>query len=219
MNLRNVALMLSLALVSLSASAANGFGAAPAAGANGAAAVAIVQPFEPWVKTARIGDFVIIKYKDGKTVRKTVKALEISAVVLEFSSADAKPSEQKFSRDEKTQAPPQELDLVKSGSSALKIGTQTVQADVLDGFIVGMRAMHSSITPGKKTDNQESFKVLKYQKIVAQGIPFGGVVKVMQAPDDGKPILFGKGQKTGRIDNEIEKLELMYEVTEFGAGK
>ena len=212
MALRTTTLALFLALLPLTASAANGFGAAPAGGANqnpfGAGPMS--QPFEPWVKTAKVGDFVVIKSKDGKLQRKTVKSIEADVLVVESSIDGGKAVEFKINRDEKSALPSRELELAKSSSGSVKLGTQSVQYEVYDGFVKGLTMA---------MNGQETFKAMKYQKVVAQGVPFGGIIKLMQAHDDGKPLPFGNGQKTGRIKNANETLELWYEVTEFGVGK
>jgi hypothetical protein len=203
MALRNAVLVCSLTLLSFSVWAQT--------------MVAPARPFEPWVKTAKVGDFIVIQYHAGTTYksnnseRKTVKSIEDDCIVVVHSdAAGGKGWEERFSRDESTAVASNEVDMTKSKSGSIKVGAQTVQYEVFDGFKKGLTSTLNGV---------ESFKALKYQKTVAQGVPLGGVIKVLHAPDDGKSIQSGRGQKTGAIKNTNEKLELYYEVTDFGTGK
>ena len=191
--------------------AANGFGAAPG-GADpfGAGAPGVFPPlaYEPWVKSAKVGDYAVLKYA-AYTLRREVKAIQDEFVVVEenFDHNGKKNTyEKKYIRKEGL-ADSNEVDMKKTSSGKLKINGADVACDVWDGYIKGLRVMPNAAN--------ECYKALKYQKFLAIGMPFGGIVKELRAKDDGKGISFGNG-KAGRVKNESETLELVFEVIEFG---
>jgi len=203
---------------SSSAWASNSFGASPfqSAPANADGNVEFpIQAFEPWVKTAKIGDFVAIKYKSGTTMRRELKSIDADVVVVEEKSTSNGKDytfQKKYSRKEAGATEPRELDMKKTSTAPVKINGKDVNCEVWDGYIKGMVVSTSSST----TQKAETFKALRYQKTMAADVPFGGIVKEMQAPDDGIGLSFGKGNKGGRVNNKNENLELVFEATDFG---
>ncbi|MCZ7644170.1 MAG: hypothetical protein M5U26_02635 [Planctomycetota bacterium] len=196
-----------------SAFAMNGFGVGPAAGgANNAAVPAqdTLFPYEPWLESAKVGDYVVRKYPAHGTRRHEVKEITGEKVTVEvtFESGGRKHvSVQEFSRNKATIAPSPEYDLRAGPKGQLSIQGKTVNCQAYDGeYETG------SVSSG-------NFKIVKttaYQKIVGEGVPLGGVLKVLQAPHDGKPMPVNSSQGSRRIKNRITELKLVYEVIEFG---
>jgi hypothetical protein len=188
----------------------NGFGggvnpvapAGPAAGPQKPMEMA----YEPWVKTAAVGDFIVQKMKGGQTVRKEVKSIDDEFVTV-ASQYDKHTWEAKYRRKE-TAAPKVtmlwELDMKLTKTDSVTINGKKVVCEQWDGF---------RKTSCISMNGNERFKASKFQKLCAAAVPFGGVIREMQVPDDGK------GLKTNgpvRTNNANTTLELVYEVTDFG---
>ncbi|MBE7466574.1 MAG: hypothetical protein HS116_24155 [Planctomycetes bacterium] len=77
-----------LCLCASGAFAQNAFGPAVAPGAVLAPAQgeAPTLPYEPWVDSAKAGDFIVMKYSNGLVQRRAIKEVTAEAVVIETSS-------------------------------------------------------------------------------------------------------------------------------------
>ncbi|MFH0938121.1 MAG: hypothetical protein V1899_02405 [Planctomycetota bacterium] len=150
--------------------------------------------YEPWVKTAKVGDFIIFKDNSGTTQRKEVKTIEPNFVIVEFGNSKFT-EKQKYSRKE---APVEsyELDMKQTNSGTIQINDKTLKCVTYDGYVKKI-SMVSGCHGGTKKSVQ---KGPRYQKVIGEGVPFGGVIKKFYAAKEGKD----------------EKLELTFEVTDFG---
>lgn len=195
--------------------AGNGFGggANPVAPADPAAGPQkpMEMAFEPWVKTAAVGDFIVMKFKGGHTLRKEVKSVEDDFVTVETKS-DSRPGQMKYHRKESAgpnvvKVGVADLDMKLTKTDTVTINGQKIACEQWDGF---RRTFSLSTKAGERV------KLTKYQKLCAAGVPFGGVIREMMAPDDGKAMTLNG---PARIINQNNTLDIIYEVTDFGTGK
>jgi len=165
-------------------------------------------PFEPWVKTARTGDFIVRKYADGSTQRCDVKSIDASFVIVE-EKTELKGKEttvqKKYKRDESS-AHPREMEMKSTDKGKQKINGTKIRTESFDGYIV---------TYSKEWNGEiVAIKLAKYHKVVGEGVPFGGAIRVLQANDDKMEVPSGSGFV--RQMNTDETLRVVYEVMDWG---
>jgi hypothetical protein len=187
-----------------------GFGVGPAGGGGRTAATAeaVFHPFEAWVPNAKVGDFIVVRYPSGNPQRKEVIEINDKEVVVALSEVNGKLQfKRKYSRDKSTAVEgPVELEMKKTSTAPMTIKDKKISCDLWDGYCSHFRAGYKNVT---------TYKGLRYQKVVCEDVPFGGVVKELIAKDDGKPIQTNT-RKTTIVKNTIDTLDLIYEVTDFG---
>lgn len=173
------------------------------------------QAYEPWTKTAKAGDFIEFKITaTGEVLRKEVLEITDDFVIVTCRNVSTKEGPTiKYSRKEVKSADAPKLlaghaliDLKKTSAQKLQIGGQTVTCEVWDGFVKGDSAKGTGV---------DTYKVLKAQKIVGTGVPFDGVLKLLLAKDDGKPLDIAR-IKAGPVKNTSDQMEVLMEVTNFG---
>jgi hypothetical protein len=167
-------------------------------------------PFEPWVKTARSGDFIVRKYTDGTTQRCEVKSIDASYVVVEEKSElKGKETivERKYKRDESS-AKTREIEMKSSGKDKQTINGTKIRTESFDGFIV--------LSSREWNGELVAMKLAKYHKVVGEGVPFGGAIRVLQAPDDKIEVKGKEGGGFVRQMNTDETLRVVYEAVNWG---
>jgi hypothetical protein len=185
--------------------------AAAATSAAQQARAASEQPYEPWTKNAKVGDFM--EYKIGATgevLRKEVTEITDKFVIVTCKNPSTNEGPTiKYSRKEPQGAGAPALlagrtliELKKTSSTKLEIGGQTVACEVWDGLVKGESAKGDVIE-------------LKAQKIIGTGAPFDGVLKIMLAKDGGKPLDIAN-VKAAPVKNAGDQLEVLMEATSFG---
>src|SRR5262252_1864282 len=92
-------------------------------------------PFEPWVKTARVGDFVVRKYTDGTTQRCEVKNIDDRYLIVEEKSelkGKETTGEKKFKRKESS-GKTREIEMKSTGKDKQTINGTKVRTESFDG--------------------------------------------------------------------------------------
>jgi hypothetical protein len=167
-------------------------------------------PFEPWVKTARSGDFIVRKYTDGTTQRCEVKSIDASYVVVEEKSelkGKETTVERKYKRDESS-AKTREIEMKSSGKDKQTINGTKIRTESFDGYIV--------LSSREWNGELVAMKLAKYHKVVGEGVPFGGAIRVLQAPDDKVEVKSKPDGGFVRQMNTDETLRVVYEAIEWG---
>ena len=176
---------------------------------------------EPWVKAAQIGDFTVTVTPGGTKTRKEVKAISDDFVSVEVTTS-VSTSTWRYHRTgdmSASQALP-EMGMKKTSSEKRKIGSSTAACETWDGE-TSLNKL--SISAGGVTVEYE--KTTRYQKVVSSDVPFGGIVKIARAPDDGVKmpgIEFGNKKAppvSKHFENKNTNLEVLSEVIDFGHGQ
>ncbi|MBE7466575.1 MAG: hypothetical protein HS116_24160 [Planctomycetes bacterium] len=92
---------------------------------------------------------------------------------------------------------------------------------VVNGKTLSCRSESGSIVTGGARINglPLSTKLTRFQRVTSAEVPFGGVVKYFRAPHDGKSMAVDSNKPGQVVRNANDKVELLYEVTEFGRGR
>jgi hypothetical protein len=177
----------------------------------GADSPAVDVPWEPWAAKAKPGDFVVRKCSGGVTIRSEVTKVNADLVaVAETTDVDGVKSVQNkhYLQKKKPYAGANpvglEVDVKPTDQVEVTVGGKVVKAQKYSGFMVTGYA-HTG-----KTENAR--KLAKYEKIIADSVPFGGMLKEFIAEEDGVALKPGGGKQV----NKNEKLELLTEVVAFG---
>ncbi len=178
-------------------------------------------PFEPWVKTALVGDFIVVKNPSGTTSRREIKEISDDFVTVEDSDAAHK-NTRKYHRagDPGPAVPGLELNMKKTKTETRKIGSSTAACETWDG-----ETTLRSFSTSSNGLTVEYVKTAKYQKVISADVPFDGVVKISKAQDDGvqlPAIQFGNKKAppvSKHFENTITALTVISEVIDFGRGK
>jgi hypothetical protein len=170
---------------------------------------AAAYPYEAWTKTARVGDYIVRKYADGRQIRSEVKSIDSDFVrVDETIEAKGQKIElhRKYNREESS-AKTREMGMKSEGVMQQKVNGANLKCEVFDGQLVTAR----------KEWNGEvlAIKLAHYHKIVAVGVPFGGVIRELQATDDKAPLTVKQGMFV-RLENTIDVVKVTMEATAWG---
>ena len=167
-------------------------------------------PFEPWVKSARVGDYIVRKFPGGATTRTEIREIDSDFVYIdEVSDAAGKKTERKrkISRNEGA-GKPREVEMKSTGTFKQKLNGVKLPCEGFEGLIVtALKEWNGETT---------AMKLAKYHKVVAEGLPFGGVVRELQAPDDKREVVPKTGGGFVRQLNAIDTLQVVMEVTSWG---
>jgi len=167
-------------------------------------------PFEPWVKTARVGDFIVRKFADGSKQRCEVKSIDASYLIVEEKTelkGKETTLERKYKRDESS-AHSRELEMKSSGKEKQTINGTKIRTESFDGLI---------ITYSKEWNGEViAIKLAKYHKVIGEGVPFGGAIRVLQAPDDKVEVKSKPDGGFVRQMNTDETLRVVFEALEWG---
>ncbi len=167
-------------------------------------------PFEPWVKSARVGDYIVRKFSGGATTRTEIRELDSDFVYIdEVSESSGKKTERKrkISRNESA-GKPREVEMKSTGTFKQKLNGVKLACEGFEGLIVtALKEWNGETT---------AMKLAKYHKVIADGVPFGGVVRELQAPDDKREVVPKTGGGFVRQLNTIDTLQVVMEVTSWG---
>ena len=182
---------------------------APLTKAERAELEATVFPYEPWVKTARVGDYIVRKFSNGSTVRCEVRSLDDTVVTLDETTETKSGKTElrkRYSRVESA-VKTHEIEMKSDGVQKQRINGTVLKCEAFDGLVVTARKEWNGELLG--------MKVAHYHKVVAEGVPFGGIIRELQAPDDKIPLVTKEGSYV-RLVNTIELLQVVMEVTAWG---
>ena len=167
-------------------------------------------PYEAWTKTARVGDYIVRKFANGPSTRTEVRELDANFVYVdEVSENQGKKTERKrkYVRDENTQKA-REVDMKSSGAFKQKVNGVKLNCEGFDGYIVtALKEWNGTTT---------AMKLARYHKVVAEGVPFGGVIRELQAPDDKIDVAAKPGGGFVKLLNTNETLQVVMEATAWG---
>jgi hypothetical protein len=167
-------------------------------------------PYEAWTKSARVGDYIVRKFSSGPLTRTEVRELDADFVYVdEVSEFQGKKTERKrkYLRNENT-LKPREVDMKSSGTFKQKVNGQKLNCEGFDGYIVTVLKEWNGTTTAMKLAN--------YHKVVAEGVPFGGIIRELQAPDDKIEVATKPGGGFVKLLNTIETTQVVMEVTAWG---
>ena len=160
--------------------------------------------WEPWVPQAKVGDFVVRKSMDRLT-RSEVKEVTKNYVAVEETSGGSRVLKHySLKKIEPTSVVGSEVDMKESAKNECKIGGKTVTCKTFSGSMVV-----SDAHGGKQVT---ATKIAKYEKVVSDAVPFGGLVKEALAEDDGIDIK----PNGGRQVNTSDKMMVLSELVDFG---
>ena len=167
-------------------------------------------PFEPWVKTARVGDYIVRKFPGGTTTRTEIREIDSDYVYIdEVAETSGKKVERKrkISRNVGN-GKPREVEMKSTGAFKQKVNGIKLNCEAFDGLIVtALKEWNGETT---------AMKLARYHKVVAENVPFGGVVRELQAPDDKLEVTPKAGGGFVRLLNTIDTLQVVMEVTAWG---
>jgi hypothetical protein len=167
-------------------------------------------PYEPWTKTARVGDYIVRKLATGPVTRTEVREIDADYVYVdEVSDVQGRKTERKrkYLRNENT-LKMREVEMKSSGTFKQKVNGQKLNCEAFDGYIVTVLKEWNGTTT--------AMKLAKYHKVVAEGVPFGGVIRELQAPDDKREVTPNAGGGFVKLMNTIETTQVVMEVTDWG---
>lgn len=215
-------LTLPLAIAGFAADHGAGSGLLPPQGGDQAAGPAHVwiKDHEPWVATARVGDFMVLRRDKGRLVRQEVTRIGPDTITVAFSDAKTAKAmgEVQYRRQAGKPSQPAGLpepEVAKQSSTTLTMHGQEIRCDVYRGI-----RCESSISDGTRTFQR--WGAVEIHR--SPDVPFDGVIKRMNAvprPDpfrvvDGRMVGGGTGDRQMNLNREMR---LDFEVVEFGFGK
>lgn len=214
-------LTLPLAIAGFAADHGAGSGLLPPQGGDQTAGPAHVwiKDHEPWVATARVGDFMVLRRAHNRLVRQEVTRIAPETITVAFSDAKtAKPmGEVQYRRQAgkpSLSATLPEPEVSKQSSTTLAMHGQKIRCDVYQGI-----RCETTISDGTRTFQR--WGAVEINR--SPDVPFDGVIKrtcAVPRPDpfrvvDGRMVGGGTGN---RQMNPNREMQLDFEVVEFGFG-
>lgn len=199
---------------------------APKAPGAAPAAQAMIRDYEPWVKTARIGDFLVKRFPDGRTGRQEVTAMSPEFVTVAFFDQKAtRLGDVLYRRRPEVQ---------KSPGAPSPLPEPELKQKSPGRIDVGGRVLKCVVYAGRSCTGFVSISGRRYEmwgaieRHIAPEVPFGGVIKELCAKSMPVQIVNGKVDGwqqaaaeggTVRLINPGSPTETAFEVIDFGNGR